>query len=158
MLKVSVNLALVLEEFISIHINIFWIMLVSWIDECLLCSIHNLIELFPSFGIRVNKCTSLRISFFMMLSTVVLKELMRGSCLNDWRHDIHECFCVMNIISFTNFKQVIEVLVVSLIDNPLIDLLHLFESESSWINSQKLLIFFITESFKMVWNGVSIVL
>lgn len=135
MLEVRVDLALDHDVIVSIDVDVFWIVGVSWVKNIKVSGVKNLVELFPCFCLGVHEGTSLSIDFWMVHSAVILKEFMRGNCLSNWRHNIHESLGILNITSLTNFEKVIEILVVSFINEPILDDLFLLESESSWINS-----------------------
>lgn len=95
----------------------------------------------------INKSTSLVVGSWVMFFAPVSKEFMGTSCLNDWGHDIHEGFGTFNVSSLSNFEKIIEILVVGLIGYPVINDFSLFIGESSWVNSQELLVFSVTEFF-----------
>ena len=126
---------------------------ISIIKSILLRNIYLFVKLFPRFGVWVYKCALLCIEFLMVFSTVVLKILMRRKCLNYWRHYVHKWCGAVNIASFTYFKQVVELLVVVFINDPLVNHFLLFICKCSWINSKQFLIFFVTEViFQIIWE------
>jgi len=103
-IEVSVNFSIDFEEFVLVQVNVIWVVFISWIEESEVSGVENLIILFPCFSLSVYEGTSLCVNFWVVFSAVILEEFVRGNGLGNWRHNVHECLGVLDIVSLTNFE------------------------------------------------------
>jgi len=84
MFEVRVDLTSELNVLVLVHVDVIWIVTISFVDQSKVRRIELLVVLLPGFGVHVDESTSLGVSSWEVFFAVILEELVSSCVLHNW--------------------------------------------------------------------------